>query len=181
MKAYVLESKEKIKVVEKKIPDVKKNEVLIKVTNIGLCGSDIHLFKGTYSGPFKYPMLFGHEWSGIVSKVGSNVKKVKPGDKVTGDCSRYCGACELCGVDKNLCENIEKFGITIDGASAEYIIRKEKYIYKAPQDLDLDLICLSEPIAVSAHLISKIVRYLHRNFSSFDFKKALQVQPSLSF
>jgi len=51
MKAYFLNSKEEIKVLEKEIPDVKDDEVLIKVTNIGLCGSDIHLFKGTYKGP----------------------------------------------------------------------------------------------------------------------------------
>lgn len=158
MKAYILEGPNSIKAVEKEIPPLKEYEVLVKVTNIGICGSDIHLFKGTYNGPFEYPMLFGHEWSGIVSRVGSSVKKVKPGDKVTGDCSKYCGVCINCSKDKNLCQNIEKFGITVDGASAEYIIRDEKYIYKAPQDSDLELICLTEPIAVAAHLIRKIDR-----------------------
>lgn len=158
MKAYVLEEPNKISVVEKKLPPIKEDEVLVKVTNVGICGSDIHLYMGTYNGPFKYPMLFGHEWSGIVSQVGSKVSKVKPGDNVTGDCSKYCNECERCKSDKNLCECIEKYGITTDGASAEYIVRNEKYLYKAPQDLNLELICLTEPIAVSAHLIGKIVK-----------------------
>lgn len=161
MKAYILESPKNIKIFERKIPDIEDYKILIKVKNIGLCGSDIQFYKGTYSGPSKYPILFGHEWSGIVEKIGKSVTKVKPGDKVTGDCSKYCGECKLCGVDRNLCSNIEKYGITIDGASSEYIIREEKYIYKAPDDLELDLICLTEPISVANHIIKRIKRYRH--------------------
>lgn len=167
MKVFLLESPKKINMSERRIPDIEKDDVLVKVTNIGLCGSDIHLFNGTYNGPCQYPLLFGHEWSGIVKKTGNIVKTVKPGDQVTGDASKYCGACNLCDLDKNLCRNIDKFGITIDGASAEYIVRKEKYIYKAPKKMDLDLICFAEPFSVSAHLISKISRYQN------DLKKSI--------
>lgn len=158
MKEYILKSPGVIVILEKNLMEINKEEVLIKVTNVGLCGSDIHLFNGTYKGPTNYPMLFGHEWSGIIEKVGTNVNEFKRGDKVTGDCSCYCGNCELCEVDKNLCLNIKKFGLTIDGASAEYIIRNHKYIYKAPEEIELDMICLSEPLAVAAHLINKIIK-----------------------
>jgi hypothetical protein len=74
---------------------------------------------------------------------------VKKGDRVTGDCSRFCGTCEYCRSDKNVCEHIEEFGITIDGASAETILRKEKYIYRLPKSLDFSLGSLVEPLAVS--------------------------------
>lgn len=158
MKAYIYESPKNVIIAEHKKPVPKDNEVLIKLKNIGVCGSDIALYNGTYSGPHKYPMLFGHEWSGIVVEVGKNVTDFKVGEKVTGDCSRYCGTCEFCKVDKNLCQHIEKFGITIDGASAEYIVRDAKYVYKAPEELDFDLICLTEPIAVAAHMIKKLLR-----------------------
>jgi len=160
MKSYVLKSPGEIEIIEKEILPLKKNEVLIRVSNIGICGSDIQLFEGTYKGPVRYPLLFGHEWSGTVTEIGENVKKVKPGDKVTGDCSHFCGNCDQCSIDKNLCKNIDKFGITIDGASSEYIIREENYIYKAPQELELELICLTEPIAVAAHLIGKVINSL---------------------
>jgi len=159
MKEYILQAPKTIKVASSGKPQIAKDEVLIKVTNLGLCGSDIHLYNGTYKGPLNYPMLFGHEWSGVVAETGSNVTKLKAGDKVTGDCSKYCGTCSFCSVDKNLCENIEKFGITINGASAEYIVRKEKYIYKAPDGLDGDIIALAEPVAVSAHILKKIDRF----------------------
>jgi len=159
MKEYILQSPKTIRVAQSGKPQIAQDEVLIKVTNLGLCGSDIHLYNGTYKGPLNYPMLFGHEWSGVVSETGSSVTKFKTGDKVTGDCSKYCGNCFFCSVDKNLCENIEKFGITTHGASAEYIARKEKYIYKAPDELDGDIIALAEPVAVSAHLLKKVKRF----------------------
>lgn len=139
-------------------PLVQDNEVLIKVSRISLCGSDIHLYNGTYSGPINYPIMFGHEWSGVVAETGENVTKFKKGDKVTGDCSRYCSDCEYCEVDKNLCVNIEKYGITIDGASAGYIVRNEKYLYKLTQNVSLKAGALVEPIAVGANLIEKVVK-----------------------
>lgn len=158
MKAFLYKSPKNLEIAERKSPEIKDNQVLIKVKNIGICGSDIALYNGTYNGPHNYPMLFGHEWSGIVVEVGKNVEGISVGDKVTGDCSRYCGTCDYCKVDKNLCQYIEKFGITVDGASAEYIVRDAKYVYKAPKELDFDLICLAEPIAVAAHMIKKILR-----------------------
>lgn len=157
MKAYMLAKPMELQVQEMEIPSIADDEVLVKVTNVGLCGSDIHLFKGTYNGPHSYPMLFGHEWSGIVEKAGSKVTDLKPGDKVTGDCSRYCGDCAACQKDKNLCSSIEKFGITINGASAEYFVRNRKYLYKANNSADLTLLALTEPISVARHLLEKIL------------------------
>ncbi|MBE6830526.1 MAG: oxidoreductase [Ruminococcaceae bacterium] len=157
MKAYVLVNPMDMQVQERAVPDVSDDDVLVRVTNVGLCGSDIHLYKGTYNGPHNYPMLFGHEWSGIVEKTGKGVTGLKPGDKVTGDCSRYCGECDACRRDKNLCTHIEKFGITVDGASAEYIVRNQKYLYKADTKADLALLALTEPISVAKHLLEKVL------------------------
>ncbi len=160
MKKYFIVAPKKIKAIDDEIPELQEKQVLVKVKFIGLCGSDFHIYNGTYNGPVKYPMLFGHEWSGFVEKIGKGVKKVKPGDKVTGDCSKFCNNCLFCNSDKNLCENIQKFGITVDGASAEYIVRDERYIYKADKNLDPSLICLTEPLAVAAHLLKKINKYV---------------------
>ncbi|MCD7907498.1 MAG: alcohol dehydrogenase catalytic domain-containing protein, partial [Clostridium sp.] len=152
MKAYVLKEPGRLEAQQREVSQPGPEEVLIRVTNVGICGSDIHLYKGTYNGPQNYPILFGHEWSGIVEKTGERVTKVKPGDKVTGDCSRYCGHCDHCSQDRNLCRTIEKFGITIDGASAEYIVRDQQYIYRADPSADLEVLALTEPIAVAKHL-----------------------------
>lgn len=153
---YVLRQPGEVAAVDKELPELQPEEVLIKVKYVGICGSDIHLYHGTYQGPHSYPMLFGHEWAGEVTAAGDNVSSVNAGDWVTGDCSKYCGSCKNCEKDKNLCLYIEKFGITIDGASAEYIVRDQKYLYKGGPDIPEKLLCLSEPIAVAAHLISKV-------------------------
>jgi len=131
-------------------------QVLVKTHAVGLCGSDMSLYNGSYQGPKNYPLYFGHEWSGIVEAVGPGVTKLKPGDKVTGDCSIFCGECEFCARDKNLCQHIEKFGITINGASRQYFLQDEKYIYQADPEADLDLVALSEPLAVGAHAVRRV-------------------------
>lgn len=153
---YVLKEPKTVERLERDLPVPAANEALIKVNYVGICGSDIHLFHGTYNGPHRYPMLFGHEWSGEVIRIGDQVTRVRPGDVVTGDCSRYCGSCKNCETDQNLCQHIEKFGITIDGATAEYIVRDEKYLYQGGQEIEGKLLVLSEPVAVAAHLIAKV-------------------------
>jgi threonine dehydrogenase-like Zn-dependent dehydrogenase len=88
--------------------------------------------------------------------VGSAVTKFQPGDRVTGDCSIYCGECEFCRRDRNLCQKIEKFGITINGASRQFFLQDEKYVYRADRGADLDLIALSEPLAVAARAVRRV-------------------------
>jgi L-iditol 2-dehydrogenase len=131
-------------------------QVLVRTHAVGLCGSDLGLYHGTYEGPRNYPLYFGHEWSGTVEAVGPEVTGVQPGDKVTGDCSIYCGRCEFCARDRNLCRDIEKFGITIDGASRQLFLQDEQYVYRADPRADLDLVALSEPLAVGAHAVRRV-------------------------
>jgi L-iditol 2-dehydrogenase len=130
--------------------------VLVRTHAVGLCGSDMGLYLGTYEGPKNYPLYFGHEWSGIVEAVGPDVTRLSPGDKVTGDCSLFCGVCGLCSRDKNLCQHIEKFGITVGGASRQLFLQDEKYLYRADPQADLDLVALSEPLAVGAHAVRRV-------------------------
>ncbi len=139
------------------------SQVLVKTHAVGLCGSDMALYHGSYEGPKNYPLYFGHEWSGTVEAVGPEVTKVKPGDKVTGDCSIFCGECEFCAGDKNLCQHIQKFGITVNGASRQYFLQDEKYVYRADPDANLDLVALSEPLAVGTHATQRL-RQIRPNF-----------------
>ena len=131
-------------------------QVLVRTHAVGLCGSDVGLYRGTYEGPKNYPLYFGHEWSGTVEDVGPEVTRVRAGDKVTGDCSLFCGVCEMCNRDRNLCRSIEKLGITVDGASRQLFLQDEKYVYRADADADLDLVALSEPLAVGAHAVRRV-------------------------
>jgi threonine dehydrogenase-like Zn-dependent dehydrogenase len=101
----------------------------------------------------KYPIFVGHEWSGKIEAIGRGVKNLKPGDHVTGDCSLWCGTCSYCLEDKNLCERIEKVGMTRDGASRQFFLQEAKYVYPADQ-LDLGVLSLTEPLSVGCHAAS---------------------------
>lgn len=155
-KGIVLTGGREAAITAEPVPEPSGRQILIKTHAVGLCGSDMSLYSGKYEGPKNYPIYFGHEWSGIVEAVGSEVTKVKPGDKVTGDCSIFCGECEFCARDKNLCKTIEKFGITMNGASRQFFLQDEKYVYWAHPAADLDLVALSEPLAVGAHAVRRV-------------------------
>lgn len=131
-------------------------QALIAVSYVGLCGSDLHLYHGTYSGPNAYPLYFGHEWYGTVLAVGSAVEGLSVGDRVTGDCSMYCGSCEYCEHDRNLCEHIEKFGITTDGATRAVFVQDQRFLYRLPDGFPPKLGCLVEPLAVGLHAARKV-------------------------
>ncbi len=132
-----------------------RNQVMVRVEYITLCGTDHAIFDGKYEAPSGLPMRFGHEWSGIVEEVGDNVIHIKPGDRVTGDCSSWCGECDNCGKDQNLCRQINKFGITIDGFSTHRRLVDAKYLYVAPNCIKLPTLALAEPFSVSLHGLVK--------------------------
>ena len=155
-KGIVLHGGKQLEMVTAELQSPAGSQVLVRTHAVGLCGSDSGLYLGTYEGPRNYPLYLGHEWSGTVVSVGPDVTRFRPGDKVTGDCSLYCGTCQFCGRDKNLCQHIEKFGITVDGASRQLFLQEDRYLYRADPGADLDLVALSEPLAVGAHAVRHV-------------------------
>jgi threonine dehydrogenase-like Zn-dependent dehydrogenase len=153
MKGLLLKGPKQVEIVEAEIKEPRESQVLIRIDNFSLCGSDLRIYEGTYSGPTKYPIFVGHEWAGKIEAVGKGVKELKRGDHVTGDCSLWCGRCSYCLEDKNLCEKIEKVGITRDGASRQLFLQEAKYVYPADQ-LDLQVLSLAEPLSVVCHAAS---------------------------
>ena len=155
MEIVSLEAPKKIK--RREVDDLQKlreHEVRVRIKRVSLCGSDYKLYRGKYNGPNTYPIVFGHEWAGEVIAIGAKVSKVEMGDHVTGDCSKYCGVCGNCTVDRNLCQRIDKFGLTIDGYSQQEVIVHEKYLYKADRTVSFKALALAEPIAVACHALS---------------------------
>jgi L-iditol 2-dehydrogenase len=137
-------------------PVLGPDEVLVGVRRLSLCGSDYALFNGTYGGPMRYPLRFGHEWSGTVLEYGGDVTSLAEGDRVTGDCSRWCGLCATCQADRNLCKRIEKYGITVDGFSASMVVVPERYLYRDRFYLPYELLAIAEPFAVALHAIRRL-------------------------
>ncbi len=139
------------------VPDISPNSVLVKVCYCGICGTDQDLFSSECSfaenGQITYPARLGHEWSGIVEDVGSNVTEFKKGDKVVGDNAVCCGECEACkSGDYAQCTHLLNVG-TIDpaypGSFAEYYVVPKWHVHKIPQYLSLKEASLAEPFSVA--------------------------------
>ena len=97
MKAAVFYGKNNLNIEEKDIPKAKADEVVIKVMACGVCGTDIHIFDGDEGAAATPPgTTLGHEFSGVVTEVGDNVKTVSVGDRVCVDPNKLCGSCYYC-------------------------------------------------------------------------------------
>ncbi|RJS85776.1 alcohol dehydrogenase [Candidatus Bathyarchaeota archaeon] len=131
------------------VPDPKPSadEVLIRVNATGICGTDIHIFRGEWST--KTPIILGHEFSGIIAEIGRDVKSLSVGDPVVVEPNITCGSCYFCRLSERnyFCENLEAIGVTINGAFAEYVKARESNIYKVPREFNLDEAALIEPLA----------------------------------
>ena len=153
MKAAIFYKKHDIRVedVEKRSPD--SNEVVIKIEACGVCGTDIHIFNGA-EGAAKTipPTILGHEFSGVIFEVGSEVKSLKVGDRVCVDPNDMCGECYYCRSGQaHFCENMIGIGTTVDGGFAEYCTVKEKQVYKLPDGLSFEEGAMAEPVACCIH------------------------------
>lgn len=155
MKAAVLYAPGDIRMEEKTIPKPQADEVLIHVRACGVCGTDNSLNKGDYPG--NYPVIIGHEFSGDVVEVGSAVKSIKVGDRVTADPNRVCHRCFYCrsGLE-HLCENAFSMGVHIDGADAEYCVMVETNVYKLPDQVSYEQGAFCEPLACAIHGVDLI-------------------------
>ncbi|KKK50636.1 hypothetical protein LCGC14_3123070, partial [marine sediment metagenome] len=131
----VLEKPFKLKLLESGIPVAKKKEVLLKVLVAGICGSDVHAYRGTQ--PFlNYPRVLGHEIVGEIAEVGEGIEELRRGDLVTVDPVFSCGKCYACRVGRgNCCRDVKVMGVHIDGGFSEYIAVPADIVYKAPGNI----------------------------------------------
>ena len=126
-----------LKVQEVETPTIKPDQVLIQIKACGVCGSDMHFYETDeddyilYPGLTKFPTILGHEFSGEIVEVGSEVEDLEVGDMVTAEEMIWCGHCFPCRNGfPNHCTNLEEIGFTIPGAFAEYIAVGAKYCWK---------------------------------------------------
>ena len=153
MKAAVYHGPGDLRVEEVPVRKLKDNEVNIQVKYCGICGTDIHIFHGDGGCcDVTPPLVPGHEFSGVVAEVGAGVKTVKVGDRVTGDPNDMCGECYFCknGM-QHFCKNNIGIGTTVDGGFAEYVIMRDKQVYKVSDELSFIEAAMAEPISCCLH------------------------------
>ncbi len=162
MKVAILKDKEKIQIIEKDIPEVRDNEVLVKIKYCGICGSDVHGFKGEFQ---KFGTVMGHECSGVIEKIGKHVSGYHQNQRVAIKPFPQCGKCYLCRNGKIMvCPDGWNNSIGLspdhDGAFAEYVLIKypEFMIFNLPDAVSFEEGALIEPLSTSFHSF-KISRF----------------------
>lgn len=136
-------------------PTPARNQVLMQTRRIGICGSDIHVFHGLH--PYtSYPVIQGHEASGIVAALGAGATGLAVGDKITFMPQIACGTCYPCRHGQyHICESLKVMGFQADGAAQEYFALPAQNVLKLPDHLSLEQGAMIEPIAVAVHALAK--------------------------
>lgn len=138
-------------VAEPKAADLTAHQVLVNIKRIGICGSEIHSYHGLHPATF-YPVVQGHEYSGVVMAVGSEVTVCKPGDHITARPQLVCGKCNPCKRGQyNVCEHLRVQAFQADGAAQDFFIVDDDRVAKLPEGMSLDYGAMIEPSAVGAH------------------------------
>lgn len=138
-------------VAEPKAADLTAHQVLVHIKRIGICGSEIHSYHGLHPATF-YPVVQGHEYSGVVVAVGRAVSVCKPGDHVTARPQLVCGKCNPCKRGQyNVCEHLRVQAFQADGAAQDFFVVDDDRVAKLPEGMSLDYGAMIEPSAVGAH------------------------------
>lgn len=147
MKAAVLVTPGRFEVQDVPRPEPGRDEVLVRITRVGICGTDIHIFNGHYAAE-NLPMIPGHEFTGTIAELGEGVSGLTVGNPVVVDMNIGCGTCYWCRRNEILnCPEMQQMGITMDGAFAEYIAVPARLVIPAPLKVSAEVLALTEPLA----------------------------------
>lgn len=154
MKAIVFHEANRLSVQECPPPRINAHEALVKVHACGICGTDIHILHGEHI--VKFPVIPGHEFSGEIVEVGSDVRNVKVGDRVTVDPNIVDNTCFFCRRGEvQLCENLTAVGVNYDGGFAQFCKVPAVQAVPIPNEVSLDEAAMAEPLACCVHGIDR--------------------------
>lgn len=154
MKAIVCEQIEHLKYIEVEEPILGEGEALVRIERIGICGTDLHAFKGNQPF-FSYPRILGHELAGYVEELGEGVTDFAVGDLVSVVPYMHCGQCIACRNGKtNCCTDMKVLGVHRDGGMVERLALPVSHLIKA-DGLTLDQAAMLEPLSIGAHAVRR--------------------------
>lgn len=146
------------KIIETEIPKPSSHQVLVKVRAASVCGTDIHIYNwdSWAAARIKPPMIFGHELSGEVVEIGSQVEHVKVGDHVSAETHMPCGGCYQCRTGKmHICKDLEILGVDRNGCFAEYVAIPEICCIVNEKSLPWDIASVQEPLGNAVYSVSE--------------------------
>ncbi|RJQ61606.1 MAG: L-threonine 3-dehydrogenase [Desulfobacteraceae bacterium] len=139
-------------------PPIGENDLLVQVKAAAICGTDIHIFQwNEYAASrIKIPMVFGHEYSGDVVAIGSNVRNFRVGDRVAAETHVPCGHCFQCTTGlQHICREMKILGVHVDGAFADYTVLPQACAWKLHPSISYKIGSTMEPFGIGVHALSK--------------------------
>jgi 2-desacetyl-2-hydroxyethyl bacteriochlorophyllide A dehydrogenase len=140
------------------VPDAKirPDEVLVKNAYAGLCGTDLHIYRGEFAARVAYPAVQGHEFGGVVEEVGRDVRGIRRGDRVAVDPIVSCHACVACLAGRiNACRTLKLLGVDLAGGFAEYVAAPAGHCFVLPDAVSLKHVPMVEVYALGHHILSR--------------------------
>lgn len=158
MRQAIMTSPGEIEFRDVPVPKPGPDEVLIRIKTIGVCGSDVHVRHGRH--PFtSYPVVQGHEFSGVVESVGKRVRNTRPGLKVTATPQIVCGRCGPCRRgDYHICDTLKVQGFQAPGCAQDFFVTEAAKIIPLPASFSFEQGALVEPTAVGVHAVARAGR-----------------------
>lgn len=154
MRAIVFPQPETMRVERVDDPAPAPDEVVVRVNQCGICGTDVHIYHNEYMSDF--PLIPGHEFAGVVVEVGRDVRDVRIGQRVAVDPNLYCGRCDFCRDEKsNHCSNWQGVGITRGGGFAEYVSAPARACYLLPDTISDEQAAFIEPLSCVVHALKR--------------------------
>lgn len=140
------------------VPEPGPDEVLIEVHTTGICGTDLHIYEWDEwaQATVPAPMTIGHEFSGHIARVGSNVSGFVEGELVGAEGHVVCAQCRNCLAGRrHLCQHPRGLGVDIPGAFADYVVVPKTNVWRHLDDIDLEIAALFDPFGNAVHTALK--------------------------
>ena len=156
MKAAVMYDDRDIRLGEMPDPQVGPDDVLVAPSYAGICGTDLHIFRGEFHNRVTYPAVLGHEFGGIVVETGKNVKGFKRGDRVTVDPILSCHKCPACLTGHlNACRTLKLLGVEYNGGFGQFVAAPASHVFALPDNFEMKFVSMVEMYGLACHVLGR--------------------------
>ena len=156
MKAGILYGDKDIRLGQTADPEIGPGHVLVAPTHAGICGTDLHIYRGEFHERVKFPAIQGHEFGGVVEEVGREVRGVRLGDRVAVDPIISCHSCPACLTGRpNACRTLKLLGVDIDGGFGQLVAVPADRIFPLPENVALEHVPMVEMYGLGHHILQR--------------------------
>ena len=156
MKAGILYQDRDIRVGQAPDPTIKPDEVLVKTDFAGICGTDLHIYRGEFHGRVRYPAIQGHEFGGTIEELGEGVRGFSIGDRVVVDPILSCHNCPACLTGHlNACQTLKLLGVDLDGGFGQYVAVPANRLFRLPESVPPQFAPMVEMYGLGHHILQR--------------------------